>query len=347
MREGKRHIMKIDATSRERVLLAIKGEDCDRLPVINPVSNATSESCAALGFSFESVHLDSGRMAALAAYGHEMLGFDSVMPYFSVVQEAAALGAEIDWGGAVVMPRQRRPLFAEPDQFAMPADFADRPAIRSILDAIRLLKKKLGNSAYIIGKVMGPWTLSYHLHGVEDFLVETIEEPEKVEGFLAAFRQVTVRFAELQFEAGADAITIADHITMDLIGAKAYSRYLLPVHQDILKYFNGKTFILHCCGNTLDRMHLFAQAGFPVFHFDSKNDVQTAIKAAGPMKLTGCVNNPETLLRGSRADVKAQVVGIIRTGIKIISPECALPLQVKNENLIEIVNTVRENGCCQ
>jgi [methyl-Co(III) methanol-specific corrinoid protein]:coenzyme M methyltransferase len=35
-------------------------------------------------------------MAELALAGHEIVGFDTVMPEYSVVQEAAALGARID-----------------------------------------------------------------------------------------------------------------------------------------------------------------------------------------------------------------------------------------------------------
>lgn len=335
--------MRAALASRERVNLAIRGERTDRPPVINPVSNATSESCAALGFSFDTVHLDSARMAALAAWGHEALGFDSVMPYFSVVQEAAAFGAEIDWGSSNTMPRQVRPVYTDPGQFKMPRDFADRPAIRTVVEAIRLLKKKLGNGAYVIGKVMGPWTLSYHLHGMENFLMETIDEPEKVDAFLAGFRRITEAFAELQLEAGADAVTIADHITRDLIGPAAYRRFLLDVHRGILKKFEGETFILHCCGNTMDRIALFAEAGFPVFHFDSKNDVAGALEAAGDMKLTGCVNNPVTLLFGSREAVRSEVDGILDKGVRILSPECALPLDVKNENLVEIVNTAKDS----
>jgi [methyl-Co(III) methanol-specific corrinoid protein]:coenzyme M methyltransferase len=48
------------------------------------------------------------------------------------------------------------------------------------------------------------------------------------------------------------------------------------------------------------------------------------------MKLTGCVNNPEVLLKGTRQHVREQVEVIIEKGIKLISPECAIPLKVRN-----------------
>ena len=46
-------------------------------------------------------NLQTAEMAQLAAAGHTiMLGYDTVMPIFSVVQEASALGREITMGEA-------------------------------------------------------------------------------------------------------------------------------------------------------------------------------------------------------------------------------------------------------
>jgi [methyl-Co(III) methanol-specific corrinoid protein]:coenzyme M methyltransferase len=189
---------------------------------------------------------------------------------------------------------------------------------------------------------MGPWTLSYHLHGVEDTLIDSIEEHDKIREFIEKFSEVTKTFAQAQFEAGADVLTLADHATADLVSPGTYQEILLPAHKKIIQFFHGQKLILHCCGNTLDRIALFAQAGFTAFHFDSKNDINKAIKEAGNMKLTGCVNNIDVLLNGNQETVASQVENIIDSGINIVSPECAIPLQVKNVNLAEIVNTVQK-----
>ena len=329
-------------TGKERALSCIDGAETDRPAVINPTSIATAESCRMIGVNFKDTHLDSDKMAALAAVGHEKLGFDSVMPYFSVVQEAAALGCTIDWGDGENMPAQKNPPFAEPEQFAMPADFLDRLPIRTVLEAIRLLKNRIGGSALIIGKVMGPWTLSYHLHGVEDTLIDTIEDEEKLHEFVGRFAEITKTFAQAQFEAGADAITLADHATADLVSPAAYSKFLLSAHKKILGFFQGQKIILHCCGNTLDRIALFARAGFGVYHFESKNDISRSIELAGNMVLTGCVNNADVLLNGRREDVAAQVRDIVSKGIRLVSPECAVPLKVTNANLVHIVRSVKK-----
>jgi [methyl-Co(III) methanol-specific corrinoid protein]:coenzyme M methyltransferase len=52
----------------------------------------------ASGISFPQAHVDASAMAELALAGQEIIGFDTVMPEYSVHQEAAALGCEVDWG---------------------------------------------------------------------------------------------------------------------------------------------------------------------------------------------------------------------------------------------------------
>jgi len=327
-------------TSRERVFACINEKEYDRPPVISPTSVATLDSCSIAGVSFKDVHLDADKMAALAGISYEQLGFDTVAPYFSVVQEAAAFGCQIDWGNGDAMPNQKSTVFQDPDEFKMPEDLLDRLPLRTVIEAIKLLRRKYGNDVVIVGKVMGPWTLSYHLHGVQDFLVETITEPEMAHAFLDRFKDISLKFAEAQFEAGADVLTWADHATADLIGPGAYRDFLLPVHKKINEKLKGRTIILHCCGNTYDRIEYFAEAGFPIFHFDSKNDIKKIVDSAGNMKLTGCVNNPEVLLKGTKEDVARQVNEILDAGIRLISPECAVPVKVRNENLRAIREAV-------
>lgn len=118
-------------TGKETALACLTGRESDHPAVINPTSVATAESCQRLGFSFEQAHLDADRMAALAAYGAEKLGFDSVMPYFSVSHEAAALGCTMDWGGPYDMPKRKNPPFAEPEEFTLPGDLLDRKPIKN------------------------------------------------------------------------------------------------------------------------------------------------------------------------------------------------------------------------
>ena len=335
-------------------MAVLNGRKPDRLPVINPTSIATLDSMEISGAWFPEVHNNAEKMAALAAVGHDVLGFDSVEPYFSVQNEAAAFGAVIDWGSREEMPKQRRHVLDMEDlpDYVIRDDYLEQLPMKTVVDAIRILKDKYGDTVAVMGKVMGPWTLSYNLIGTQEFLMETIMDPDLVELALQRFKEISLRFALAQVAAGADIITWCDHATGNLVSAEMYGRFLLPVQTEMVRRFHEETkkitnryvpLFLHCCGRANDRLHLFKKAGFDAFHFDSVNNIAEMMQIAGDdILLTGCVNNPRVLLQGSTEDVEHQVTEIIKNGVKLISPECAIPCRVSNENLKTIVSTSRK-----
>ena len=71
-------------TSRERVLAALRREPVDRTPLVNPTSVATVELMDLVDAPFPHANREPELMARLAATGRTELGFDSVMPVFSI-----------------------------------------------------------------------------------------------------------------------------------------------------------------------------------------------------------------------------------------------------------------------
>jgi [methyl-Co(III) methanol-specific corrinoid protein]:coenzyme M methyltransferase len=329
-------------TPKRRFLAGVLGGRMDTVPTGSPTSVATVECMEASGAYFPDVHTDGPKMAALAATAHTVLGFDAIMPIYSVQQEAAALGCVMDWGDRTSMPVERSHPFARPEDVVIPDDFLERPSIKAVLEALAILRAQYGHRVAIIGKVMGPWTLSYNTNGVQQFLMDTILEPDKVRAFLDRLKQVTLIFAKAQIAAGADVICLADHATGDLVSPRTYRDFLMPVHQEILQEIGCPT-ILHICGDTTNRLEYLVQAGFDCFHFDSKVDARVArSKMAGRMSLVGNVNNPQTLLRGTPEDARRETLYALEAGVEIAGPECAVPLITPNANLQAIVAAARE-----
>ncbi len=335
-------------TPRERFLRALKREPIDRPCVANPTSLATVDLMDATGCSFPEVHNDAQKMAELAAAGHELLQYDTVAPYFSVIQGAAAMGANIHWGAKNRMPAVRplpdgSYLFQESEQVAIPDDFLDRSPTRTVLKAIRLLKTRFGEKVAVVGKVLGPWTLAYHLFGLENFLILLIDDPEKLKRILEKLMVVSLLFGHAQIEAGADCLTVGDHLTGDLCRAETYRDFLLPVHQRMRSELPCPI-LLHICGYTLDRLDYICQSGFDAFHFDSKNDAQKAVEiAAGRLALIGNVNNPETLYKGKQEQIISEVHYAQEAGVAVIGPECAVPLNTHSRYLRLIAEAATTN----
>jgi [methyl-Co(III) methanol-specific corrinoid protein]:coenzyme M methyltransferase len=297
----------------------------------------------ACGVSFPQAHQDPNAMAELALAGYEIIGFDTVMPEFSVTQEAAALGAEVDWGHRDRMPDCKNFPYENFADIEVPENILEKPSMRVVLDAVSILRRHVGGQAAIVGKVMGPWTLSYHMAGTQNFLLQIgLKETAKINKMLRQLMPVTIAFAKAQFQAGADIIVLADHATGNLVGSYHYKELLLPIHKEITAEISGPI-ILHVCGQCADRLELFAEAGFDAYHFEWQVDAKVAVKKIGhKISLVGNVNNPEVLYQGTPDDVYRQVRYGIEAGINIIGPECAIPLATPMKNLKAIVTAANE-----
>lgn len=128
--------------SRSRFLAAVTRANKSRAPAYG---TGTSIACHELmdmtGASFPEAHLDAEKMAALALAGHTILGFDVVMPLFSVCHESAAMGCNVNWGGPDAMPESGRPIFQDVNDIRIPADLLMQPGCAVPLKAISILKK--------------------------------------------------------------------------------------------------------------------------------------------------------------------------------------------------------------
>ena len=197
-------------SGRERVMAALAGRAVDRTPVCNPTSVATVELMDLVDAHFPDANRDGEKMARLAATSYTELGFDSVMPVFTIIQESSALGCEIQWEAKDNWPtvRMSKPIWKSADDVNMPSDFLQHPDITCVLDAIRRLRKEVGDDVAIIGKTMGPWTLGYHVFGVEPFLLMSLDDPGHTKLCLDRMKEITIAFGQAQIDAGADALEL-------------------------------------------------------------------------------------------------------------------------------------------
>ena len=238
--------------------------------------------------------------------------------------------------------RMSNPIWKTASDVKVPSNFLDHPDVKVITDSIRILKKEFGDEVPIIGKTMGPWTLAYHVFGVETFLLGSVDNPDETAEALEKLCEFTYLFGEAQIDAGADVLTVPDHATGDLVSGQYYQKFLQDIHTEMAERFSVPL-ILHICGRTVDRMPFIAETGMHAFHFDSKNSPQEAMDAVSDkIALVGNINNPETLYSKDTEDVKKEVFECLNAGVQLIAPECAIPLKTKAENLIAITEGISD-----
>ena len=187
-----------------------------------------------------------------------------------------------------------------------------------------------------MGKVYGPWSVGYALVGIENFLIDTMLDPDKIKRYLDVILPGCLESARLQFEAGADAVMWCDHTTGDLCRAETYRDFLLEMHQRISVEMGGPS-VFHCCGKTIDRVDYFAEAGWDVFHFESQVDAKEARAVAGDrISLFGNLNNPTLLYQGTAEDVYKACWDLLDAGVDGLAPEGSVPLITKKDRLMAI-----------
>jgi [methyl-Co(III) methanol-specific corrinoid protein]:coenzyme M methyltransferase len=323
--------------SRQAFIQAIQHQPAPgRVMVGSGTSIVSQELMQAAGANFPAGHTDPQAMFRLALAGHTILGFDVVMPLFSVCHEAAGLGSRVNWGSTDSMPESGRAIFSNAADIKIPVGFLTRPGCAVPLQALGLLQAELNGAAAVCGKVMGPWTLAYHTFGLEEFLIKTITETDEVRRILEGLLPATLQFARAQIEAGADCLLLADHATRDLCSPKTYEKFLMEIHAFLVKEIKAPL-ILHICGDTRDRIGMIQRTGMACFHWDTKSGPAAEVRklAGDRMALMGGVNNIR-LLQGTPEEVSGMVRQAVEAGIDVVGPECAIPLATPLKNLLAI-----------
>ncbi|MBN1808956.1 MAG: MtaA/CmuA family methyltransferase [Planctomycetes bacterium] len=329
-------------TPREIFMAALTRDRVPRPATGSATSIATVDLMDEVGTFFPEAHLDPEAMTALAEAGHTVLGFDDVMPLFSVWHESAAMGCAVDWGRRDLMPTCREHLYAVGDEIVIPPDLLEKLPARVPLDSIRMLRSRLGSDVAVCGKVFGPWTLGYHMFGVQDFLMATILQPDAIRRAMDTLKEVTVRFGIAQVDAGADTLCLADHCTRDLCAPEAYRDFVMDIHRELVDRL-PVPLIVHICGDTSDRIPFVADTGVACFHFDSKVPAPDARRLAGDrLSLMGGTSNFSAVRQGTPALIEADVAEKIGAGIDIIGPECAVPLDAPFRNLRSIADEAKK-----
>ena len=130
--------------NKQNFLDAVLNKEVDCTVFGTPTSIVCQDLMKEAGATFPEGHTDPEKMFQLALAGHTILGFDNVMPLFSVCHEAASMGCNINWGNENMMPESSKPIFKTVNDIVIPDDLLTRDGCGVPLKAISMLKKELG-----------------------------------------------------------------------------------------------------------------------------------------------------------------------------------------------------------
>jgi [methyl-Co(III) methanol-specific corrinoid protein]:coenzyme M methyltransferase len=235
------------------------------------------------------------------------------------------------------------PVFASPQQ-VLPkrGDFARRGRIQLVCDALRQLKKRVGQEIVVGAFIPGPFTLAMYVVDFEALLPAVKHSPKDVGRALDVFTDALIAVANAYHDAGADFITIHEMGgSPGVLGPRAFGDLILPRLQRITGAVAPPT-ILSVCGNTNHAMELLAQAGASALNVEHTNDLARSRKILGDsVLLFGNLDPVATIANGDAEQIRAAVERAANAGVDAIMPGCDLYLQTPAENLRLLLEAAR------
>jgi len=339
-----------EMNSRERVLGLLAGQEIDRIPVFSGMGNVTVHGLEQDGWRFPEIHLDGRKMATAAASTSRLFGFECAVVPFDMGVEAEVLGCEVNYYAHhtdILYPTILEKLAPKVEdlEIRVPEDLEGAGRVPVVTEAIRLLKKDLGDQVALGAWVLGPFTLAGQIVELDDLLKMSFKKPDLVNRVLDALDELLIALAGIYKKAGADYLTVREMgATGDVLSRRMFGSLIQPHLERVFAGIESPK-ILHICGDTNDVVAQMAQSGADAISVDQKNDLAATRDNLGPdVMLLGNLDPYSVLVMGKPEDVERSVKEIIASGADAIWPGCDIWPTVPAENMETLMATAKKYG---
>jgi [methyl-Co(III) methanol-specific corrinoid protein]:coenzyme M methyltransferase len=327
-------------TLKTRLIAALKGESVDKVPVCSVTQTGIVALMDEVGAAWPEAHTNPELMAKLAIANHELSGLEAVRVPYCLTVLVEAMGCEINMG-----TKNRQPsVIAHPypkdlEGAAIPEDLLQRGRIPAVLEAIKIIREKVGPDVPIVGGMEGPITVASDLVSVKSFMKWSIKKTDLFEQALDLANEAAIMYANAMAEAGADVIAIADPVASpDLMSPDSFRQFLKARLEKFSSSVNSVT-VLHICGNVNGILSDMADCGFEGLSVEEK--IGSAKKAkeviGGRARFVGNVSSPFTLLPGPVDKIKAEAKQALADGVDVLAPGCGIAPMTPRENIKAMV----------
>jgi [methyl-Co(III) methanol-specific corrinoid protein]:coenzyme M methyltransferase len=279
-------------------------------------------------------------MAKLAIANYELSGLEAVRLPYCLTVLVEAMGCQVNMGTKNRQPSViEHPYPKSLDGAAIPADLLQRGRIPAVLEAIKIVREKVGPDVPIIGGMEGPVTVASDLVSVKSFMKWSIKKTDLLEQALDLATEAAIIYANAMVEAGADIIAIADPVASpDLMSPDTFKKFLMPRLQKFSAGVNSVT-VLHICGKVNAILGDMADCGFEGLSVEEKigNAKEGKAIIGDRARLVGNISSPFTLLPGPIDKIKAEAKQALEGGIDVLAPGCGIAPMTPLENIKAMV----------
>ncbi len=327
-------------TLKTRLLAALEGKPVDKVPVCSVTQTGIVELMDEVGAAWPEAHTNPELMAKLAIANYELSGLEAVRLPYCLTVLVEAMGCQINMGTKNRQPSViEHPYPKSLDGAAIPADLLQKGRIPVVLEAIKIVREKVGPDVPIIGGMEGPITVASDLVSVKSFMKWSIKKTDLFEQALDLATEAAIAYANAMVEAGADVIAIADPVASpDLMSPDSFKQFLQSRLQKFSSSVNSVT-VLHICGKVNAILSDMADCGFEGLSVEEKiGNAAEGKKIIGDRaRLVGNISSPFTLLPGPIDKIKAEAKVALEGGIDVLAPGCGIAPMTPLENIKALV----------
>ena len=309
----------------ERTIAFVEGKPVDRPPFV-PL--AIEWVARQEGLEYPEFVYDPLKRAAAYTRCVERFHFDCVLPDADFYEQLEDVGAKPEFSSSGF---HAAPILTSPEEVAsLPSPtYADGTRMGNRLLTLREVAKSQKGRRYIFGICIGPFTEYTNARGVNDGLMDFLDETDSVAEALQALVDQEIAFIERQLEAGADGIQIVEP-SCSLVSPAMYDEFIRPAHTRLVEAAqrHGGVCRLHICGDTNQLLPYSAATGAKVLDVDYQVDLASAVdKVADQQFFCGNVNPSGELLEGNPENLAGIVERIhsASRGRTLISSGCDVP----------------------
>jgi MtaA/CmuA family methyltransferase len=330
--------------SRERVLALLAGRPPDRLPVMPITMMFAADQ---IGARYGTYAVDHRVLAEAQIRTAERFDFDHVSA-ITETREAPDCGASVQ--------------FFEDQPYALDerhARLADKTALTRLplpdplgaghmhdrVEALALLRQRVGGERIIEGWVEGPCGAAADLRGINTLMLDFYDDPAFVRALFDFVLELALGFGRAQLAAGADLIGIGDPAA-SLVGPRIYQESVWPYQQRLVDGLHalGAHVRLHICGNTRPILGPMGRLGCEIVDLDSVVSLAEARREMGAKQiLLGNLDPVRVLRDGSPDAVRAAIAECHRQAgpAYILGAGCEVPRGTPHQNLRALAEYAR------
>lgn len=260
--------------------------------------------------------------------------------------EAETFGSEVCFRTDEVPTIEGRLITSasEADALQVPEIDAGRGKVQ--MEVIQRLDKLENRPEFIIGGIIGPYTLAGRLYGVSEAMELTLLEPNVAHAVLAKTTEYLIKYTKAFKAAGADAVCMAEPAAGLLWpdGLKEFSSKYVRQIVEAVEDDNFKI-ILHNCGSTLEHLPAILDSGCRFLHFGKPTDIPGALQMVPDDVIIGGNLDPMEVFVSASPEETAQAAKSLLEATEgyrnfILSSGCDIPPNAKLENLDAFYNAL-------